>query len=378
MSTATALAVLEEWLGRRPRVRVDIGELWNIFLEAEPWEIGEVGADERLLELLLALAERSVIRLPGPAGWDRGRQPAMPRRVTVVRATPPPAPGRLAGYAWRPELSWVTRAGDLGEVELEWCAAVQAFLATGGEHRPVVPVAERSLELFGDEKLLDVLVRGRLFAPGRLTLRLLGCAPVALPLHVRRTGGGPDVLVVENVATWSSLVRSAPPGSAIGRIVWGQGASFVAGCTSMLEWTPRHVWYAGDLDPRGLMIPQRTNERLSESGAGPVHPCLPLYRMMLAAGRPRQRQPVAATAARSLAAWLGPALEAEVAALLAAGRWIPQETVGYEQLRTAEWWELGGDAPPPVRTPGDTVAAGCDRRPHDDRLREAGGERWGW
>jgi hypothetical protein len=51
---------------------------------------------------------------------------------------------------------------------------VNQLLQTGGADRPVVPVRERSLELFGDE--LGALLGGALFrGDRRLTLELLRC-----------------------------------------------------------------------------------------------------------------------------------------------------------------------------------------------------------
>src|SRR5438309_51326 len=67
----------------------------------------------------------------------------------------------------------------------------------------------RSLEIFGDEKRLDQLMRGSaLFGNGRLTPETLRCIIVSEPLPWTR-GPNPDgpILVIENAATWHSYCR---------------------------------------------------------------------------------------------------------------------------------------------------------------------------
>jgi len=52
---------------------------------------------------------------------------------------------------------------------------INQFLKEGGEQRPIVPVQERSIELFGDEKHLDRLLDSALFRPAERLLELLRC-----------------------------------------------------------------------------------------------------------------------------------------------------------------------------------------------------------
>src|SRR5204862_6747592 len=74
-----------------------------------------------------------------------------------------------------------------------------------------IPIKERSLEIFGDEKRLDSLLSTSLFRNGRLDWRLdLGCEIVGEPLGWK---GGPvearakPIIVIENAATWHSYCR---------------------------------------------------------------------------------------------------------------------------------------------------------------------------
>ncbi|HYB37040.1 MAG TPA: hypothetical protein VEF72_15670 [Mycobacterium sp.] len=45
----------------------------------------------------------------------------------------------------------------------------------GDDH--YIPMRERSLDIFGDEKLLETRINGPLFRPGRLTFALLETYP---------------------------------------------------------------------------------------------------------------------------------------------------------------------------------------------------------
>ena len=68
---------------------------------------------------------------------------------------------------------------------------LNSFLSERREDRVDVPIKERSLEIFGDEKRLDALRNTVLFDDGRLTLEHLRCFAVAEPM------GGNAVLTRE-------------------------------------------------------------------------------------------------------------------------------------------------------------------------------------
>lgn len=67
--------------------------------------------------------------------------------------------------------------------------------------------------MFGDEKLLSVLVTGPLFAPRRLTYDTPACDPPIGGIRIARLATVGPVLVLENKATFDSAwraLRSAP------------------------------------------------------------------------------------------------------------------------------------------------------------------------
>lgn len=241
---------------------------------------------------------------------------------------------------------WGARLGFLREMRVglafEDLQRIDAFLLEDGPARPLVPIKERSLGLFGDEKRLDALLGSALFAPGRLTLADLRCFLASEPLAWVRgpaaAASGP-VLVLENAATWHSYVRWNRGAPRFSAVVYGGGNRFADG-VSFLEESfrelggARRVWYFGDLDPQGLRIPQWASVTASAIGLPGIEPHLWSYERLLALGVGREQPceddtPVAEL--ERLAAWLGE-LAAPALAVLTTGHRLAQEHVGWEQL----------------------------------------------
>jgi Protein of unknown function C-terminus (DUF2399) len=321
------------------RRRVRLERLWQLHALVDPGAVGGPVRRRRLADALELLTAEGTLR---PAATNDRRTPPLPRFVDVIppaQPDPPPPPT----IAWHHRLGWVATA-TLSPAQLGICRQVNGFLQADGEDSPVVPMRERSLELFGDEKRLDALLAGALFrTPGRLTLELLRCAPSVAPLAYERVGPGPGALVAENAATFHSLVRvigdqrGAGP---VGLVVFGQGRHFDASAHYLGQLTPAPtpVWYFGDLDVKGLAIPQLANQRLAAAGFAPVRPAVALYRLLLTHGIPAPvDQPPAASALAGLVAWLPTELRDPATKLLANHR-LAQEAVGYQRLRDPAGW----------------------------------------
>lgn len=89
-----------------------------------------------------------------------------------------------------------------------------------------MPHRERSLEVFGNEKRLDTLMRTRLFTKRLLTLDLLRCFQAPLPLTAQYVGSpdlNPQLLIVENHATYASVLAAARKRIAEGAVGFGVG-----------------------------------------------------------------------------------------------------------------------------------------------------------
>jgi hypothetical protein len=126
---------LADW----PRRTLVQDELWQLLDEADPSSAGQAFRRALLASVVAELASAELVRLPSAALMDRSAQPARD-----------------------------------------------------------VPMRERSLEIFGDEKALDRLVTSVLFGPGRLSLTQLRAYRSRPPLPAMRVGEGPVLLVVEN------------------------------------------------------------------------------------------------------------------------------------------------------------------------------------
>lgn len=329
----TAQAVARE-LAEWPRRRVELGDLTALLVRAEPWLRHAPELRERLADVLAELADARVVELPSARSYDRSARPALPRFIRIERPTP--TPRRLPGrdYAWRSELAWASEL-RFDEQTLTDLRTVNVFLRDGGAERPVVPMRERSLQLFGDEKRLDALLPTQVFAPGRLTLDQLRCEEVHPPFVYERLGSGSAALVIENHHTFVSLARALSTDGPVGTLIYGAGAHFKGSVTYLADLAPRpeRVLYFGDIDPDGLDIPAYASQVARRSALPAVEPAAGLYRLLLTHGRPT---PNSAAGRRRrverLVGWLPNEVRSEAAAVLDADHRLAQEWVGTELL----------------------------------------------
>ena len=244
----------------------------------------------------------------------------------------------IRGHAWQPELAFLRDARvNLSFDELRH---LDSFLASGGRDHVFVPIKERSLQLFGDEKRLDVLTGSSLFRDGRLKLAQLRCVIVAEPLAWKR---GPaiasdrPVIVLENAATWHSFDRWNQAAPKFSAVIYGCGNRFADGVGFLAEifrelGSPCPVHYFGDLDAAGLRIPSRASQRARHLGLPDVQPCLFAYRWLLSRADRATAVDGDVPSRREDCGWLGP-LEAEAWAVLSSGKRLAQEHVGWEFLQ---------------------------------------------
>jgi len=322
------------------RLRVHRAELWRAFQLAHPAEAVAGDARDRLLHRLRELASGGQLRLPADrgAGWDRSARPALPEWVTIARAAPAPRPVDPAAIPWAPELAFVASTPG---VDLEAALAIQAFLATGGRARPRVPMRERSVQLFGDEKRLDRLVRGALFAPGRLDLATLRCFSMAPPLALEQgpaSAAGRPCLVVENHHTWWSFCAWNRRVGAYAAIAYGAGGGFGRDAVQALIETCQAreistVAYFGDLDRDGLRIAWRAAAQLAAASPLRLVPATRWYaRLLTRASEASLPSGAPIVVEPEVLAWLPPTLRPALDALFERGVRVPQELVGTEQL----------------------------------------------
>ena len=247
---------------------------------------------------------------------------------------------QIREYPWKPGLDFA-RSGRL-QVPFEDLKALNLFLAPEPGTLPIVPIKERSLEIFRDEKRLDALLGSSLFRADRLDLmRDLACEIVGEPLAWKRgPAGGAEkpVIVLENAATWHSYCRWNATTALFSAVVYGCGNRFTDGVRFLADLFEelggtRRMLYFGDLDPPGLQIPQKASRSCEASGLPPVEPHLWSYRHLLALGNGKQTAWDGEAGTHAECAWLGGLADAAFR-IVASGRRLAQEHVGWTFLRT--------------------------------------------
>lgn len=308
---------------------------------------GSADARTRMAAVVDELEAAGVASAPrGAGGWDRTILPPLPR---WLQRPPQPRSQRPrrdeVGITWHANLGWAVAGGWTADEE-RLLHAINDWLIDGGPKRRV-PVQERSLELLGDEKALARFLRRPLFTvPGRLTLAMLGAVQTSPPFVYAKTGSGPCALVIENSATYRSIVDAIPADSAVGVVAFGFGNGFLGSVEFFIELAESghldgpisQIRYFGDLDEDGLRIPRSASKAAVELGLPPIKPAIGLYRRLLDHGVPQVRPPVDASAATKLASWLPEELADRAAAHLVAGRRLAQEAVGLELLLEDRSW----------------------------------------
>ena len=246
---------------------------------------------------------------------------------------------RIREFAWEPALAFLREARV--NISCDELFRLNEFIKRGGGECEFVPIKERSLQIFGDEKRLDVLLGSALFREGRLNeKRDLRCEVIGVPLAWKRgpaTAAPQPLIVIENAATWHSYCRWNSERGLFSAVVYGDGNRFADGIRYMTDifaelGGPRRVLYFGDLDPQGLVIPQEASARALAIGLPAVEPHLWSYRKLLALGegcsQPWEGEPPSST----LCDWLEDCGK-PARSLFSASQRLAQERVGWEYLR---------------------------------------------
>jgi len=329
-----AAAIADAVAGHRTRT-VPIAVVLTAAASVDHTAASMVGWRARVADAVAELAAAGIVAVP-KTRFDRTAFPPLPAYVT--RPARPPPDGQVGPVVWHAELSWAAEAADAGLLS----AGEQRFLGHVNRWLPsrrgvVVPLRERSLDVFGDEKAVERRLLGPVFGPGRLSLEFLECEPVWPPVHQQVFGPG-AWLLVENYTTYVSLARCAAESGFGGRVVWGAGTQVGTRLAALAlaadTQAPPALWYFGDVDAGGFRVARTATRRVAELHFPPLEPARPLYALAVELGRqrPDPDSPGAADVAEWAARWVGGSVGDTVAAVVAARQRIVQETVGAEVL----------------------------------------------
>ncbi|MFT3804042.1 MAG: DUF2220 family protein [Burkholderiaceae bacterium] len=322
-----------ETLLSSPRKRVLLDELRQNYFSLYPDVQNSPDRSVMLLKALKELEADGTISLPAAGSWEQTGSPPLPLWVTLKSSPRFKVSVNHDDVTWAPELGFWP---ELKPSQLSALRPINDFLLRRRGALSSVPIKERSLEIFGDEKRLDNMCAGDFLFGGRLPLSVISCFRVPQPLPYRKVDThGKPILVIENHNTYWSFSEWNEITRRYTAIIYGGGENFrLTGRAlrqAMHETGASSAEYFGDLDPKGVSIPLDFN-RSVEPGYPTVSAALPLYRWLLANGVRREKLECATYAVGLAAAWLDAELAAELELVWSEGMWLPQEALGTEQL----------------------------------------------
>lgn len=292
----------------------------------------------RLRARLEELAAAGRITFPAQDGgaWDKVGIPPLPKWVQRPPALKPPRTDP-AGIAWLPAMAFARKLQRASDVQA--AAAINDFLVKNRHELQLVPLKERSLQIFGDEKALDRRCRAGTLFSGQLKLQAIGAFDPPPPLPYETIGvPGLPVLLLENhhtywtFSTWNSASRR------YSAVVYGAGW-VISRCGEAVSVVMRltggtAVEYFGDIDPTGFSIALKLAGQVASAGLPELRPATELYRWALENGtRTALKRPPSRAQLDEAKRWLPQDLHAPLQELYAAGKRIPQETLGVDALR---------------------------------------------
>jgi hypothetical protein len=326
-------------LRARGRKRIVLSELRACFGEAFP-EYRQAGDFEKLLlQNLDLLAGERVLRLPA-ARTRKHFEQCGPLRLPrwVMRLDPPPVrPAKASeGYHWLPELAEL--APRLRRPQQSDLLKINEFLIANRFLPHRVPVRERLLQIFGDEKRLSVR-KGGLFG-GKLACGVIGAYDPPLPFCAAgpvEAAPGRPLLVLENHHSFASFVAANDRFRWYSAVAYGAGHAFSKSARGLDDVRERfqadRLLYLGDIDGRGLATPFCIASTRAQLGLMPLEPARPLYAWLLEHGirRPLPGK-ITSHAKTSVGTWIGGRDGERIAELWRNRQRIPQESLGLDQL----------------------------------------------
>lgn len=326
--------------------RISERGIWDAFGRAFPHR--PMGQMERqwLRAALDVLATQGLVEFPAARSsyWDRSMDPVLPQMVTRVEA-PAPRDDAWRRLPWHPELAWVPVIAYLSQDQVLFLRRVHEGLVNGWFRIPA-PLRYRSLQLTGHEKRLEQHLGTTLFGEGRLSPQMLNFYHDVLPLAWERVGPGGRVLVFENSAPFSvaRAVLSGMDRPPYGIVAYGGGRAFTESVEYLrtLRCEIASIDYVGDLDEPGLKIAIGARETARRAGGLPdVRPAPGLHAVMLSAarqfGHPAGWRDLKRTelADPAAAEFLPADVRRPVVQMIAAGRRIPEEVLGPQEMYAA-------------------------------------------
>lgn len=320
-----------------PYGKTTLDRIWMILSQVATVPAGE---QRTLLRSMLdAIKGAEFINFPRmTSGWDKSALPHLPKWIN--RPRPKVARQYADNVIWAPALSFLSARKELATSP--WLKVDQWLKATRNEVQDLVPIRERSLEIFGDEKMLDVLVGAQAFKSSLITLDALSCYYVPEPAAWERGPVGswdlPGVCI-ENSTTYDVLRKFNREAGIWGFVVYGRGngfASVVEGILPIMEeFGHARVLYFGDADHEGVEIAARGALKFAAAGKE-LELDGRLYRLILEHGKPAESKTGGALSAGA-ADLIGKAGLSELPRMFLEHLRVSQEWAGRRRLKGFAW-----------------------------------------
>jgi hypothetical protein len=302
-----------------------------------------------LLEALRHAEHSKVIRLPSATGkrWDHG-DPRLPTQVTQLSQPSVPKDPWWQRHYWHPKLEWVADMDSVSEDDSPFLLKVhQGFLEHWFGTR--APLKYRSIQLTGQEKkLTDLIERKTLFGVGKLEVQDLNVSSDILPITYQTVGEHPVAIVFENKSSYNLALQTLRiiglGQSPYGIIAFGYGGGFVDSVRDFANIQTdtgiklERIEYVGDLDWKGISIPQAAHTKAQQHGLPSVVPAKEIHQLMLTAllepsinapngflGKALKPNPDALE-------WLPATVRNEVQRILEMGHRVPEEMLTEQAL----------------------------------------------
>lgn len=264
-------------------------------------------SDHILAALKLFVIENKIKQLPEEDSstklkkWDL--KLGLPKKIILIREEKPKKYNteleRIKNEtAWEPT-KIAAIAPNLNKLkDAEMALAINDYLKYRPANPTLIPVRERALQLFGDEKALDNCRENRGLFNNQLQLASLDCfyCPEPLPfeplaLFDKGLTSNKPLLIVENANTYFSCYQANQQLQQFSAIVYGKGKRLSSDtyCDSLASieilLSATDVYYFGDIDVEGFKIPKGIATIRAKSGQSPLKPAVDLYQTLLTKGK---------------------------------------------------------------------------------------------
>ncbi|KKN14009.1 hypothetical protein LCGC14_1000480 [marine sediment metagenome] len=230
----------------------------------------------QLLDILNNLEKSSMIELPKTEeNWDHNTLPQLPYWIKVKRSKRKSPPTPWKEFPWRKELLWASKLKNVRIMTFEILKNLNEYFKNHEKDDIQMPIKERSIQIFGEEKVLDRIVQRKWFKEN-LSLEILNCYKTHEPFPSKTFLGAKKdkVIIIENRDTFDSFckVNASFESPYYKHIIYGSGERIKDTILWINNLDPKIklIEYFGDIDINGFAIPAKVNEILKENQSSVV------------------------------------------------------------------------------------------------------------